>query len=647
MPKRHHSKNKQVTGFSANNKTSINATAKHYIKERKWEEVIEALKKNRPKAKTILKDQIQQTFKEAVNAAEQNRDLDSIILHCELLALEPKHLMGLRNLSLLLKRSGQNKDALHFINQCIKINPNCSDTQNTLGTILADLGQNNDAIQAFKKSLTINPSNSNACNNLANQYHLNAQIDQAFIYSSLAVNLECKRPTLWLDHLTHLRRVCDHERLEKINWWEVINNIPQAFISSSFLQVLTLSENIEQQLQLRRTVERWGQEQLKKAEEQPLKPFKNPILSEETPLQIGFISADFRDHSVARFIWPLFEHLDREKFSLNCYSTFQEHDSWRARFEASTNRLREVHDLSPQQLSEIIRGDGIHVLFDLTGFTNGSRTGSLAWRAAPAQVSWLGFPGTSGLETMDYLFLDQYLAPTHSELITEKALISDGTTVCFTEIAPVPITPTIPELNRGFLTFGTLNNTYKMTRKTIQRWASILSELPNSQFLFVRREFESYLLRQNIIKEFEGEGINSERIHFYNNRKENRHYLDCYNEIDITLDTFPVTGGTTTTDALWMGVPVVGLQGPNIHQRVCSAILHHAGHPEWIAHTDEEFKQIALTLAENQAMRINLRQSLREEIKRSPLCNSKKFAQDFSLCMNQIKQSLNTQAKNQ
>ena len=156
-----------------------------------------------------------------------------------------------------------------------------------------------------------------------------------------------------------------------------------------------------------------------------------------------------------------------------------------------------------------------------------------------------------------------------------------------------------------------------MTRKTIQRWASVLSELPNSHFLFVRREFESYILRQNIINEFEQEGIDRERIHFYNNRKENRHYLDCYNEIDITLDTFPVTGGTTTTDALWMGVPVVGLQGPNIHQRVCSAILHHAGHPEWIAQTNEEFKPPHS--AKDQALRINLRQSLRDEIKHHPL----------------------------
>ena len=157
--------------------------------------------------------------------------------------------------------------------------------------------------------------------------------------------------------------------------------------------------------------------------------------------------------------------------------------------------------------------------------------------------------------------------------------------------------------------------------------------------MLVRREFESHFLRQNILKEFQKWGINEDRIHFYNNRLVNRHYLDCYNEIDITLDTFPVTGGTTTTDALWMGVPVVGLEGPNIHQRVCSAILHHAGHPEWIAKSEQEFKEIAIKLAKDQSLRIELRKSLRSEIKQSILCDTVKFAADFGDCMRTIKSS--------
>ncbi|WP_413359284.1 tetratricopeptide repeat protein [Prochlorococcus sp. MIT 1201] len=640
MPNRKSSNKRQAQGFNTDSKEDINAIALKYIKERNWNKAIDTLTAARSGSKSVLKQQVNQVFNEAVKAGQQNKDLDSLALHCQLLALDPGHAIGMRNFAMLLKRSGQYQAAHHFIKKSLAIKPDCPNGLNTLGTILADLGKNEEAIEVFKKALAADPSNCNAHNNLANQYHLNAEIDLAFIHTSRAIKEESTRAVLWLDHLTHLNRVCDYERLDKINWWNVLNLIPPGWISTSFLQVLTLSETEDEQKLLLHVIERWGDTQQQQAIEQPIEAFSKPPISDREPLRIGFISADFRDHSVARFIWPLFENLDRSEFSLYCYSTYQAKDAWREKFESSATKLREVSDLSPQQLSEVIRRDEIHVLFDLTGFTNGSRTGSLAWRAAPAQVSWLGFPGTSGLKTMDYLFLDQYLTPTNQEFITERPLQSRGTTVCFSEIEPAPITPTIPEKQRGYLTFGTLNNTYKMTRRTIKRWASTLQELPTAQFLFVRREFQSHLLRQNILKEFEREGISRERIHFYNNRLENRHYLDCYNEIDLTLDTFPVTGGTTTTDALWMGVPVIGLEGPNIHQRVCSAILHHAGHPEWIARSEQEFKQIALNLAGDQQLRMQLRQSLREEIKQSRLCDSIQFASDFSDCMRQLRQSL-------
>lgn len=245
----------------------------------------------------------------------------------------------------------------------------------------------------------------------------------------------------------------------------------------------------------------------------------------DSPLRIGFVSADFRDHSVARFIWPLFEHLDRSRFELFGYSTYLSNDSWRARFDQSATAMRDVGALSPQELSRTIQNDGIHILFDLTGFTKGSRTGSFAWRAAPAQVSWLGFPGSSGLPQMDYLFLDRYLTPADPSLISEQPLISRGTTVCFSQIDEVPITPIIPELKRGYLTIGTLNNSYKITRSTLARWACVMKSFPTSRFLFVRREFQSYWLRENILMEFEHNEIERSRIHFFNNRLAGRHYL--------------------------------------------------------------------------------------------------------------------------
>ena len=346
MPKKQRNNKRQSKGFSNDsNRMHIPSVAEKYIRERNWIKAIEALSVIRPISQSALKQQVAQVFEKALNLAYQNKDSQSLAFHCQLLALDPNHLIGMRNFSMLLKRSGQYQDALYFIRKCLEIKPDCPDALNTLGTIFADLGQQDEAMEALKHSLRINPFSSNVNNNLANQYHLNAQIDLAFIYSTRAIQQDPNRASLWLDHLTHLKRVCDYDRFDRIDWWNVVNQVPAGWISTSFLQLLTLSENQEQSQLLHHVVERWGNTQLQQADEQPIEPFSNPPFFDGDPLRIGFISADFRDHSVARFIWPLFEHLDRKKFSLNCYSIFQDRDSWRERFEASANKMRDVHDL--------------------------------------------------------------------------------------------------------------------------------------------------------------------------------------------------------------------------------------------------------------------------------------------------------------
>ena len=607
-----------------------------YLSRQAWNQAVDTfIQLERGSSADQRAQRVEQLLRAGANAANNGEHQQAIAFHCRLLALDPEHSLGLRNLAILLRRNGDLQAAQQFIQRYLHTKPDCPQGLNTYGTILTDLGQHDDAISAYQRAVLADPHNADAYSNLACEHHLKAQIDPAFVCSTRAIALAPQRELIWLDHLTHLRRACAFDRLEQVNWWPLLDQLPPELVSSAFLQVLVLAEQPAEQARLLRCISRWGDSQAKTIQTQP-PPADLPTDPQE-PLRIGFISADFRDHSVARFIWPLFEHLDRSRFALYGYSTYRVQDSWRARFDQHATAMRDVAALSPQQLCRNIQADGIHILFDLTGFTKGSRTGAFAWRAAPVQISWLGFPGTSGLAQMDYLFLDRYLTPADPSLIREQPLISPGTTVCFSQIDEVPITPVIPELERGHLTLGTLNNSYKLTRSTIARWCRVLQALPNAQFLFVRREFQSYILRANLLAEFERNGISSERIHFFNNRLAGRHYLDCYNEIDFTLDTFPVTGGTTTTDALWMGVPVVGLEGPNVHQRVCSAILHHAGHSEWISRSDDEFVQIALDLAADQEKRIALRQSLRDKLKASLLCNTRQFATDFAATMESLR----------
>ncbi len=612
------------------------------LRQQLWDDAITTFASLQQRKGKLTELQIDELYHSAADAGIAFKTELALELHCRLLASAPQHANGLRNLSILLRRIGAYDAAATFIQRYLAECPSCIHGWNTYGTILSDLGRHAEAVSAYHKVLTVDPSYPEANSNLACEYHFLAQIDLAFAYSSRAVALSPRHGGIWLDHLTYLRRVCAFDRLACVHWWVLFAELPPELISSSFLQALVMAEQPSEQHQLLGLINRWGDHQAAVASESPLPPPAQLPKDPSQPLGIGFVSADFRDHSIARFLWPLFEHLDRSRFSLFGYSTFQHQDRWRKRFDQSADAMRDVAHLSPLELCRAIRADEIHILFDLTGFTKGSRTSAFAWRAAHAQVSWLGFPGSTGLPQMDFLFLDRHLAPADPSLIREQPLLSPGTTVCFSQIDEVPITPTIPELVRGYLTFGTLNNSYKITPSTIRRWALVLNNLPTAQFLFVRREFQSFHLRANIRAEFGRHGISGDRIHFLNNRLACRHYLDCYNEIDITLDTYPVTGGTTTTDALWMGVPVVALEGPNVHQRVCSAILRHAGHPEWIATSDGEFLQIALDLASDQERRTALRQSLRSELKASPLCNTQQFAADFAHTMDLIAHRLST-----
>jgi len=574
-------------------------------------------------------------LKKGVDAANKGETLKALIYHCKLLGLNSSHIDGLRNMAVLLKRSGDYFSAERFARKCVMHHPNNSKGLNTLANILSAQGKLQEALDHYALAHEQDPLDASVIINLATQYHYCADIDRAFIYSTKAIDINSGTPSIWLDHMTHLRRSCCFERLGKVNWIKVAQWNNRKDIMHCLLQLLTRVETYEQNKTLLRLVCAWGDEQARQSESQSRTNNHLPTKTKNV-IRIGFVSADFKDHSVARFIWPLFEHLKRERFELYCYSTQEAHDGWRSRFMGSASGFRNIESTAPQELKKLVLTDQIDILFDLTGFTKGSRTGAFASRLAPIQVSWLGYPGTTGLAAMDYLFCDRFLAPEDQSLIREKAIITQGTSVCFSDIAEVPITPKIPENIRGFLTIGSLNNPYKFTPATIARWSRVLTNLPSAQLLFVRREFESYYLRKHLRDEFIKNNISPDRLHFYNNRKDNRHYLDCYNEIDITLDTYPVTGGTTTTEALWMGVPVVGLMGPNIHQRVCSAILHHVGHPEWIASNDDEFVDIALCLAADQHLRQHLRKNLRNTLRNSILCNTKKFAADFADTMEKL-----------
>jgi predicted O-linked N-acetylglucosamine transferase (SPINDLY family) len=356
-------------------------------------------------------------------------------------------------------------------------------------------------------------------------------------------------------------------------------------------------------------------------------------MPERTPggkIRLGISSSDLRHHSVAKFVLPVLENYDRDSLEIYCYAPFDSpRDKIQTKIKGLVAEFKIIENVSDREYAEIIREDKIDILFELNGFTRDTRLKAFAYKPAPVQICWLGYPFTTGIPEVDYILLDPLVKPTNDEWFAEKPLLMPECWVCFDSFPEEPINETIPFDRNGVITFGSQNNPYKVTRQAIDVWSQIMNRVPESRFLYVRPELDSLVLCNNITNEFGRHGIGADRIYFVNNWKSGTTHFGYYDEIDITLDTFPLTGGTTTCDSLWMGAPLISKVGPSMHQRLSYSLMSNAGLQELCVETNEEYIDLAVSLAaEPESLRL-LRNELRPALKASPLCQPEQYAKNF------------------
>jgi len=281
-----------------------------------------------------------------------------------------------------------------------------------------------------------------------------------------------------------------------------------------------------------------------------------------------------------------------------------------------------------REIAQRIHDDGIDILFELGGSTRYNRLDVLAYKPAPLQVSWLGYPHSAGIEAIDHILVDPYINPPDPALLIEKPFIVPESWVVMGKLGfrDIPIEPGIPQDRAGALTFGTMNNPYKYTPELFRLWADVMHRVPQSRFLFVRPEAGAVSFRRNICAEFARHGIAAGRIDFESVR--GRH-MPHYNRIDIALDTAPHTGGTTTCEALWMGVPTVSLVGPAFFERLSYSNLSNAGLGDLCASSREQYVAKAAELADDRTRRAELRHGLRASIPSTPLGDAERWVRNF------------------
>lgn len=349
-------------------------------------------------------------------------------------------------------------------------------------------------------------------------------------------------------------------------------------------------------------------------------------------LRIGYVSPDFRAHVVSAFMLPIIARHDRERFEVYCYYVFEETDPVTDGFIELADRWR--HCLgSAEQIAERIREDRIDILVDLAGHSRENALEVFALRPAPVQVSYLGYPNTTGLRAIDYRISDAKADPPGEAdaHYVEKLVRLPRTFVCYRpgpglDVAPPPVLQGAP------FTFGSFNNLLKVSPKFISAAARVLEAVPGSRLLLKDRRLASEDARQRIEAGFAQHGIGPERLVLKGWEPTAQSHLRTYDAVDVALDTFPYNGTTTTCEALWMGVPVVSLRGDRHASRVGESLLRTVGLDEFVAQNEDEYVSIAVRLASDRDRLATLRQTMRERLRASPLMDEHGFVRELEAC---------------
>ncbi len=346
-------------------------------------------------------------------------------------------------------------------------------------------------------------------------------------------------------------------------------------------------------------------------------------------IRVGYLSADFHEHPVTFFAWALLTAYDKNSFAVYCYSSGEKNDAVTEKIKHSVDEWRDISNLTDEDAAKMIRADEIDILFDLSGHTNGNRLLVAARRPAAVQISGIGYMNSTGLDCFDYFLSDETCAGNFQAMqkfFTEKIIRLPRSHFCYTPLKNFPAPKNTPCLEKNYVTFGCFNNFSKITAPILNLWREILKAVPNSRLILKHKIFDNVEGKKFVAEKLRSFGFEISRVEL---RGFSQNYLEEYGEIDIALDTFPYTGGVTTCEALYMGVPVVSLRGDRHGTRFGYSILKNVGIEELAAKTPQEYFERAIALANDRDLLDVLHKNLRQMMKNSPLMDSRGYVRDI------------------
>ena len=348
-------------------------------------------------------------------------------------------------------------------------------------------------------------------------------------------------------------------------------------------------------------------------------------------IRVGFLSADFYMHVVMNWAWALIRELDKNFFETYCYSSTGKSDIVTEHIKATVENWRDISKLKDAQAAELIRGDEIDILFDMSGHTAGNRLRVAAYHPATVQISGIGFVTSTGLDCFDYFLTDETCAGDEN-YFTEKLLRLPSSHFCY-EPSKTPEISTPPCLRNGYVTFGSFNQFSKITDSILSAWKKILDAVPNSRLILKNKILDNDDGRDFVGNRLKGAGIDTSRVEM---RGHTANHPADYNDMDIALDTFPYTGCVTSCEALYMGVPVVSLYGDRMGTRVGLSILKNIGLEELATDSYDEYINRAVALAGDWELLKILRKNLRDMMRKSPIMDSQNYIREIETAFKKI-----------
>jgi predicted O-linked N-acetylglucosamine transferase (SPINDLY family) len=353
-------------------------------------------------------------------------------------------------------------------------------------------------------------------------------------------------------------------------------------------------------------------------------------------LRIGFVSGDLRQHPVGHFLEGVLAHIDPQRLELFAYPTHNQTDGLTARIKPHFAAWTPLLGLNDEAAARRIQADGVHILIDLSGHTAHNRLPLFAWKPAPVQVSWLGYFATTGVAEMDYFIADPHTLPAGEEKqFTETVWRLPDTRLCFTAPDADVAVAELPALTNDHITFGCFNSLTKINDRVIALWARLLDAVPGSRLMLKAKQLKEALVQDKMRERFAAHGVAADRL-LLEGPEARAEYLAAYNRIDIALDPFPFTGGTTTAECLWMGVPVLTLAGNRLVSRQGVGLLANAGLPDWIAADADDYVGKAVLHASNPQALATLRRSLRQQVLASPIFDGERFARHLEKALHDM-----------